>query len=1017
MKPLYILVFLLCGLSVVGQDVMTIAATILDGKTKEPVSFVNIGFAEKGVGTVSNENGNFSLSWKIEDIEEDTILQISSIGYETKNLPIASLDVLTSYKEIVYLAPTQYALDEVVLVNEEREFDRLGSYAYSKENLGYWMNLESLGGEIATRININKKNTQLQDLTFNIVENKGDSLLVRVKIYDYHRGTPGKNLVTHNIFHTITKKEGQETISLKEHNIIANEDIIVSLELVKVYGSYIYFSLSSTPYGGISYTKERSMDGWKSYRGTGIAFGLIASYPSKSAEKNIASRKNLNKIDLYWDSSLSAKSRNVEEELKLLSKYLNHLGDVTIRVVKFSHGVSFEETFSIKNGKSKELEAYLENTYYNGAADFAEVLKQNLNSANAALVFTNGKSILAPLKPAVNIPVFCINSVPTAAHANLQDVSYLSGGHYINLSQVQINNALAYLKNDLEDEYVYTKNEKIDKSGYLHGVVYNDNNVPIQGATVQIKNTFTEVETGSNGSYSINAAPEDILVVKAFGMYKKDTVVGQLKKLHIPLRTKSELLDEVYLETKTVSELIAEEITDTPFGKKKRGAIGFSLNKTITSDDITETTQELFQVLNWGTGIDAIPQKLGANFKYRFRKYKYASIQLTTYAAMVIDGIVYDQNLENVQIPDINPQNIHSIILLESALSTVRFGSAAAYGAIVIETKNNVSYKNAQTEKEIKPSALATGNKYEERLFTLEMAKSKKQSPEYIQNLKQATTFDEAKIKYQKLQKTYGTTIPFYIETATYFETWDPSFANTVRSNIVALASENVKALRVLAFEYESKGTVEEAKLLYEHIVNLAPKDVQSYLDVARLNEATGDVETSEALYTQLLYNAIPNVSAIEVQEQVVNEFKKLIANHKSQINFKELPEEFLELGFKQDVRIVFDWNDPTAEFELQFVSPENKFYKFSHTIFDNKAIIEKEIEDGLLSKEFILDEAEKGRWLINVNHLGEVEQENPTYLKYTLYRNYGLPNETKAIKVINLSEYNQKITLDTFLY
>ncbi|WP_432412179.1 hypothetical protein [Rasiella sp. SM2506] len=63
------------------------------------------------------------------------------------------------------------------------------------------------------------------------------------------------------------------------------------------------------------------------------------------------------------------------------------------------------------------------------------------------------------------------------------------------------------------------------------------------------------------------------------------------------------------------------------------------------------------------------------------------------------------------------------------------------------------------------------------------------------------------------------------------------------------------------------------------------------------------------------------------------------------------------------------------------------------------------------------MDEAEQGRWLINVNYVGEAEEENPSYLKYTLYRNYGLPNETKEIKVVNLSEYNQKITLDTFLY
>lgn len=1011
-----LLLFLVTSFSLVAQEVMTIAATVLDEQTKEPVSFVNVGFPEKGIGTVTNEYGSFSITLNNKDIGEDTVLQISSLGYKTKNLPIHSLGALTSNKALVYLTPTQYALDEVVLTSEKREFDRLGSYTYSKENLGYWMNKEGLGGEIATRITVNKKNTQLQNLTFNIVENKGDSLLVRVKVYDYHRGFPGKNLVTRNIFHTITKKEGVETIPLKEYNIIAHEDVIVSLELVKVYGSYIYFSLSSTPYGGLAYTKERSMDSWKSYRGTGIAFGLIASYPSESAEKDIVSRSKPRNIDLYWDASLPAKNRNVDEELKLLGKYINHLGDATIRVVTFSHGLSVEEMFNIKNGRSKDLEEYLENTYYNGATDFSDVLKRNLNSANVALVFTNGRSLLAPLKPTVTIPIFCINSVSGAAHSDLQDVSYLSGGHYINLSKMQLNNALSYLKEDLEDENTYAKNQKTDKSGYLHGVVYNDNNIPLQGATVQIKNNFTQVKTGPNGSYLIDAAPGDVLVVKAFGMDTKDTVVGQLKKLHIQLQTKSELLDEVYLETKTVSDKIAEEIVDTPFGKKKRGAVGFSLYKTITSEDIGIHQTELHQVLNLGYGIE--PVKIGdggAFYKYRFRKFKSSSFALSTYAAVVIDGLVYDLNIPNNVVPYINPQNIHSITLLSSAVSTVRYGSAAAFGAIVIKTKNSIYNENATTEEVAVASALAVGNDYEETVFKLENATNNREASAYIQSLNQATTLEEAKTKYQNLQKSYGTTIPFYLETATYFEKWDASFANAIRSNIAALASENVKALKALAFTYEAEDATTEAKFLYEHILNLAPREVQSYLDVARLNIATNNMETAEALYTQLLYNTIPNVNAEEAQEQVINEFRKLVANHKSQINFDELPEEFLKVGFKQDVRIVFDWNDPTAEFELQFVNPENKYYKFSHTAFENKTYMEQGVKDGLLSKEFILDNGEKGRWLINVNHLGEVEQENPTYLKYTLYQNYGLPNETKEIKVINLSDYNQKVTLDSF--
>tara|TARA_A100000171_G_C2140567_1_gene155576 strand:+ start:16354 stop:19401 length:3048 start_codon:yes stop_codon:yes gene_type:complete len=1007
-----LLLFLVTSFSLVAQEVMTIAATVLDEQTKEPVSFVNVGFPEKGIGTVTNEYGNFSLTLNNKDIGEDTVLQISSLGYKTKNLPIHSLGALTSNKALVYLTPTQYALDEVVLTSEKREFDRLGSYTYSKENLGYWMNKEGLGGEIATRITVNKKNTQLQNLTFNIVENKGDSLLVRVKVYDYHRGFPGKNLVTQNIFHTITRKKGVETIPLKEYNIIAHEDVIVSLELVKVYGSYIYFSLSSTPYGGLAYTKERSMDSWKSYRGTGIAFGLIASYPSESAEKDIVSRSKPRNIDLYWDASLPAKNRNVDEELKLLGKYINHLGDATIRVVTFSHGLSVEEMFNIKNGRSKDLEEYLENTYYNGATDFSDVLKRNLNSANVALVFTNGRSILAPLKPTVTIPIFCINSLDRAADANLQEISYASGGHYINLSRIKVKDGLAYLTKDIEDKSAYSKDQQVDTSDYLYGVVFNENDIPLQGATVQIKGSFTQVETDANGTYAIDAVPEDILIIKAFGMHRKDVLVGLSKKLNIQLKTKNELLDEVFLETK-VADSGREKKIDSLFATNKRRGIDILLHNSITSEEISPDKVELHQVLNEQNGVIAVQNGLGNTYSYVLRRTLSNPGHDAARAAIVIDGVIYDPTSNVVLFLD--PQTIDNIIILQPGMSTVRYGPVAAFGAIVIETKSYSASKNKKIEEENTSSILATGNDYNEDLFTLEMVKNKKQSPKYIHNLEESATMEEAKMRYQKLQRVYGNTIPFYLQTANYFETWDTSFADAVRSNIITLALDNVKALKALAFAYEEKGALQKANYLYKRIINIVPENLQSYLDVARISEALGDIKTAETLYTQLLYNTIPNVNAEEAQEQVINEFRKLVANHKSQINFDELPEEFLKVGFKQDVRIVFDWNDPTAEFELQFVSPENKYYKFSHTSFENKTYMEQGVKDGLLSKEFILDNGEKGRWLINVNHLGEVEQENPTYLKYTLYQNYGLPNETKEIKVINLSDYNQKVTLDSF--
>jgi hypothetical protein len=53
---------------------------------------------------------------------------------------------------------------------------------------------------------------------------------------------------------------------------------------------------------------------------------------------------------------------------------------------------------------------------------------------------------------------------------------------------------------------------------------------------------------------------------------------------------------------------------------------------------------------------------------------------------------------------------------------------------------------------------------------------------------------------------------------------------------------------------------------------------------------------------------------------------------------------------------------------------------------------------------------------VINIESLNENSPINPFYLKYTVFKNYGLPNETKEIKLIKLDQ-QQRVTLDKFLY
>jgi hypothetical protein len=57
----FIVLLSLTSFVVSAQYDVVIEAFILDYENKEPIPYVNIGFVEKSIGTVSNEQGKFKL--------------------------------------------------------------------------------------------------------------------------------------------------------------------------------------------------------------------------------------------------------------------------------------------------------------------------------------------------------------------------------------------------------------------------------------------------------------------------------------------------------------------------------------------------------------------------------------------------------------------------------------------------------------------------------------------------------------------------------------------------------------------------------------------------------------------------------------------------------------------------------------------------------------------------------------------------------------------------------------------
>ena len=990
----YTLIFALCmSLVSFAQYEITIKATLIDKSNNQPISYANIGFFNKSIGTVSNDDGSFMLVYDESLVSDSEVFQISSLGYETISVSLGELKKLLLNTNKIFLKPQVESLPEVVITNEIRKDLELGKATSNKEVLGYWKDKSALGGEIANKIDIRRKNTKLKKFKLYVYENQSDSLKIRVNIYKYFERYPKEKILKENVFHTIKIKQGEVSIDLEPYNIFVDQDFVIGIELIEVYGETIEFAISGSQFSGPAFNRYVSQDKWQRHPETGMNFSILTSVPSSKGKKDVVKRPDPKKLILYWDVSAFKNQKFIDKELELLSLYLKKFKNIAIEVIKFNDEIVSKKTFVINRNSIETLTTYLKESYYQGGIDYNNILKQNEFNADAILLFTNGASLFSELVSEVNTPIFAINSSSNANHSILQKAAFSADGHYVNLETVSLKDALNCMTNEVLD----TKDYTINVTNPIIGNVVNANGV-IQGATVKVKNTLNEVETDLNGNFKINALVGDDLVINFLGMLPKE-IKATNSLLTVELEPEGELLDEV----EVLKKVSKEEEVFLANGKKNKDAVGFGA-QSLKSEDFPLTAVYLVDLIRGrfpgvrtqGIGPDAVFFVRGLN-----------SIVSPTPAAFEVNGTIFREAPAFL-----NPQQIESITLLSSLTATNRYGSLGRGGVFKIELK---TFKTNNNNDSSFNTALVTGNDYDESLKIVELnaKKSKK-----IIWLEQSKSYQEAISKYNDfLNSSEVPSISFYIEASEYFKRWDTDLTKGILEKAALVSYNNSKALKAIAYKLEENNEYQAAKIIYERIAALKPNALQTYRDLARILASSGDYDASMKLYKKMFRNQIPGLDFTPLTSPILSEIQNLVANHRLDVNYKDLPANLLSAKFNIDLRIVFEWNDPKTEFDIQFVNPKKKFYKWQHTLFDNKERLLDEVENGYHMEEYIIDDADSGEWIINIENFTKPDPINPAYLKYTVYKNYGLPSEEKTVKVIKLSNQKQKVTLDKFFY
>jgi hypothetical protein len=128
-KQQFCFFFLCLTLCSSSQGVEELLCKVIDSQNRFPVAYATIQFQKSTTGVISNVDGDFRIPFTFK-VNEDTLI-ISCIGYETKNVPLITLEDKTV--NIITLKPKVELLDQVVISGKKKTADNLNAYSIVKK--------------------------------------------------------------------------------------------------------------------------------------------------------------------------------------------------------------------------------------------------------------------------------------------------------------------------------------------------------------------------------------------------------------------------------------------------------------------------------------------------------------------------------------------------------------------------------------------------------------------------------------------------------------------------------------------------------------------------------------------------------------------------------------------------------------------------------------------------------------------------------------------------------------------
>jgi len=671
-------------------------------------------------------------------------------------------------------------------------------------------------------------------------------------------------------------------------------------------------------------------------------------------------------VALIWDASGSGAMRDHAREFAVLDAYFRKLGRTEVTLVLARDRAEAPRSFAVADGDWSELRKVLEATPYDGASNPAAwMVPQGFGGdTSVALLVSDGLANWGAAAARFPVTLFTLNTSPQADAGRLRHMAEAANGHYLDLTILSTEQALADLTT-LRPRLVALTGDAVDDlvAASVH---------PESGRLA-----LAGVVTGPKASVTVET-------VDGAGKVSR-------KLLSVPLTEDRD--SDGFAAKRWASLRIASLQSD---GNRHRAEI-LRLGETfgVISD---ETSLLALERLEDFLRYKVMPPPGDMRVAYLNRAPS-DPLSPKTDAAQ-IEGLVrrfgeltawWERDFPKGEKPKPKPEP--------------EGDRAVATGAAVMAPAPVA-----------KPSAVSSGppsSTAKPAAVEIHLRKWEPNAP-YLSSIKEAAA-EQRYDAYLAQRAAYANSTAFFIDAADiFFAAGQDEAAVRVLSNVAELGWSNRSLLRILAYRLLQSGRPDLAMTPLTRVRDLAPEEPQSWRDLGLAHAAAGD--------TQEAVNFLWHVAShpwdwrfADIDLISLGELNALAARAKT-VDLSGIDPRLLR-NLPVDLRTVLTWDADNTDMDLWVTDPNGEAAFYGNRLTYQGGHMSRDFTGGLGPEEFMLKRAKAGTYEVRVKFYGHNQQVLSPYttvmMKFS--SGFGTDGQKDQDIVLRLSGRGESVFVGTF--